>query len=289
MSTAVKSVQSQTAIRTARRRRISLGHIPLTILAIFSLLPLVLLTVNSIKTNFELKSAPFAPPTALHFENFAHAWDVGKLNLAFGNSLLVSSTTVLGVCLLGGMAAYTLARYGNTLTHLVMTYFLLSLSVPALLYIIPLFAIWRRLNLTDNLLGIIIIYCAIYMPFSVFLLRSYFLGLPPEIEDAARVDGCDELGVFRHVIIPLSWPAFASVAVIVGIWSWNEFLFAITFLHTPEVSTVAVRYTAFTGQYSTDYASISAAGVMMMAPAMILFLLLQRRFIEGMVAGGLKA
>lgn len=77
--------------------------------------------------------------------------------------------------------------------------------------------------------------------------------------------------------------------MIVGIWSWNEFLFAITFLHTPEVSTVAVRYTAFTGQYTTDYAGISAAGVMMIAPAMILFLLLQRRFIEGMVAGGLKA
>jgi raffinose/stachyose/melibiose transport system permease protein len=158
-----------------------------------------------------------------------------------------------------------------------------------LLYIIPLFVIWRRLNLTDNLLGIIIIYCAIYMPFSIFLLRSYFLGLPTEIEDAARVDGCGELGVFRHVIVPLSWPAFASVAVIVGIWSWNEFLFAITFLHSPETSTVAVRYTAFTGQYSANYAQISAAGVIMMAPAMGLFLLLQRRFIQGLVAGGLKS
>src|SRR5258708_5898399 len=284
MSTAVQTVQRQ----AKRSRRVSLGHIPLALLTVFCLLPLVLLTANSIKTNFELKTTPFAPPTALHFENFAGAWKVGQLYWAFGNSVLVSSTTVLGVCLLGGMAAYTLARHGNRVTGIVMTYFLVSLSVPTLLYIIPLFVIWRRLNLTNNLLGIIIIYWAIYMPFSIFLLRSYFLGLPAEIEDAARVDGCDELGVFRLVIVPLSWPAFASVAVIVGIQSWNEFLFAITFLHSPEVSTVAVRYTAFTGQYSTDYAGISAAGVMMMAPAMALFLLLQRRFIEGMVAGGLS-
>jgi raffinose/stachyose/melibiose transport system permease protein len=157
-----------------------------------------------------------------------------------------------------------------------------------LLYIIPLFVIWRRLGLTDNVLGVIIIYCAIYLPFSIFLLRSYFLGLPSEIEDAARVDGCGEFAVFQHVIVPLSWPAFATVALIVGIWSWNEFLFAITFLHKVEVSTVPVRVMQFTGQYVTSYAYISAAGVTMILPAIILFLVLQRRFIQGMIAGGLK-
>jgi raffinose/stachyose/melibiose transport system permease protein len=135
---------------------------------------------------------------------------------------------------------------------------------------------------------VIIIYCAIYLPFSIFLLRSYFLGLPSEIEDAARVDGCGEFGVFQHVIVPLSWPAFATVALIVGIWSWNEFLFAITFLHKPEVSTVPVRVMQFTGQYVTSYAYISAAGVTMILPAIALFLILQRRFIQGMIAGGLK-
>ena len=282
------STSVQTGQLPLRRRRISLAHVPLGLLTVFSLLPVVFLTVNSIKTNFELKSTPFALPTGLHFENFSHAWDVGQLSTAFVNSLFVSSSTVIGVCLFGGMAAYTLARLGNRLTSLIMTYFLLALSVPALLYIIPLFVIWHHLGLTDNLIGIIIIYWAIYMPFSVFLLRSYFLGLPTELDDAARVDGCSQVGIFRHVIVPLSWPAFASVAVIVGIMSWNEFFFAITFLHTPAISTVAVRYSAFTGQYSSDYASISAAGVMMMVPAMLLFLLLQRRFIEGMVAGGLK-
>ncbi len=264
------------------------SHFLLISLTIFCLLPLILLFMNSVKTDHEIKTIPFGLPATPQWRNFVEAWQIAQFTLAFRNSLLISGSTIFIVCFLGGMAAYALSRYTMRGANVLLTYYLLALTVPALLYIIPLFVIWRRLHLTDNIVGIIIIYCAIYLPFSVFLLRSYFLGLPHELEDAARVDGCGEFAVFRHIIVPLSWPAVATVALMVGIWSWNEFLFAITFLHKPEASTVAVRYTAFTGQYVTNYAYIAAAGVTMILPAILLFLALQRRFIQGMVAGGLK-
>ena len=164
----------------------------------------------------------------------------------------------------------------------------MRLTVPPLLYLVPLFYLWTRLHLINTLPGLILIYSALYLPFGIFLLRAYFINLPHEIEDAARIDGCSEWQTFVRVIVPLSWPAFTSVALIVAVWSWNEFIFAITFLPSQDMQTVAVRYATFTGQWVSNYAYISSAGVIMILPAVVLFLLLQRRFVEGMTAGGLK-
>ena len=105
-------------------------------------------------------------------------------------------------------------------------------------------------------------------------------------EDAARVDGCGEFNVFRRVVVPLTWPGFASVGLIVGIANWNEFIFAVTFLPTQSMRTIAVRYVSFSGQYTQDLAASTAAATIMIFPAMVLFLLLQRRFVAGMTAGG---
>jgi raffinose/stachyose/melibiose transport system permease protein len=153
---------------------------------------------------------------------------------------------------------------------------------------VPLFAIWYHLGLVDTLQGIILIYSAIYMPFGIFLLRSYFVGLPPELSDAALVDGCSDFGVFARIVMPLSWPAFGSVGLIIGVWTWNEFIFAVTFLHTDQSETVAVRFNSFVGQYVSNYAYMAAAGVIMILPAVLAFLSLQRRFIAGLTSGALK-
>jgi raffinose/stachyose/melibiose transport system permease protein len=263
-------------------------HIPLILLAAWSVVPLFFLFINAVKPEDEIQRAPLALPTILEWTNFSRAWETADFGTAIRNSLIVSAATVALICLFGGMAAFALARYKMRGNGLVTSYFLLTMTLPGLLYIVPLFSLFRNLGLTDNLLGIIIIYTAIYMPFSIFLMRSYFLGLPPELEDAARVDGCSEFGLYRYIIMPLSWPIYASVALIVSVYTWNEFLFAITFLHEPEISTVAVSYRSFTGQYVSEFSLISAAGVIMILPGLILFVILQRRFIRGLVAGSVK-
>lgn len=266
----------------------TLIHIPLLVLAIYSVVPLLFLFINAVKPEREIQRAPLALPTTLDWTNFTRAWETADFGTAIRNSLIVSGSTVLLICFVGGMAAFALARYKMRGGGLITSYFLLTMTLPGLLYIIPLFSLFRGLGLTDNLLGIIIIYTAIYLPFSIFLMRSYFLGLPPELEDAARVDGCSEFGLYRHIILPLSIPIYASVALIVSVYTWNEFLFAITFLHEPEISTVAVSYRSFTGQYVSEFSLISAAGVIMILPGLLLFVILQRRFIRGLVAGSVK-
>lgn len=276
------------AARTDRLRGFPWVHLPLLLLLLSAIFPVGLLAMNSLKTDVEIKSAPLAPPTVLHPENYLNAWNAAKYNIAFGNSLLVSAATIVGVCLIAGLAAYGLTRLRLPGTEAISTYYLLAVTIPAQLYLVPLFFVWVRLGLSDSLVGLILIYLAIYQPFSIFLLRAYFLGMPEDIEDAARVDGCSEFQVFSRVVIPLSAPAFLTVAVIVGTWSWNEFLFATTMLHKPELLTVALKYVVFTGMFDVDFAQQSAAGMMVILPVMILFLALQRTFVQGMISGGLK-
>ncbi len=278
--------------QTHRRRSLPWGHLlihlPLLLLTCTALFPLALLLVNSVKSNFAIQANAFALPGALHWENFVNAWNDAGYTVAFRNSIIVTSGTVFLVCLFGGMCAYGLTRFQVPGMNVILIYLLVSFSLPGLLYLVPLFILWHNLHLIDTLQGIILIYTAQQIPFAIMLLRSFFIGLPRELEDAARVDGCAEFGVFRRIILPLAWPGFASVGLIVGITSWNEFIFAVTFLPTQGMQTVAVRYAAFSGQYTQDLAASTAASVIMILPAMILFLLLQKRFVAGMTAGGVR-
>jgi raffinose/stachyose/melibiose transport system permease protein len=275
----------------ARRHRASLVwfvHAPLLLLVVATFAPLYVLFVNAVKTDLDIKADPLGLPATIHLDNFVAAWTTAGYTTAFRNSIIVTGATVLIVCLTGGMCAHAMANLRLPGQNVVLVYLLLAITVPPLLYLVPLFILWTKLHLINTLPGLILIYSALFLPFGIFLLRAYFINLPHEITDAARIDGCSEWQTFRRVVVPLSWPAFASVGLIVGVWSWNEFIFAITFLPTQSLQTVAVRYASFTGQWVSNYAYISSAGVIMILPAVILFLLLQRRFVEGMTAGGLK-
>lgn len=274
--------------RAARVARAALPHLPLIVLALYALVPLAVLVVNSFRSDDAIKQNPLGLPEAWHADNFINAWNTAGYSLAFRNSLIVSGCTIVIVCVLGGLAAYSLALLNPPWGGLMGLYYLAASTIPSILYLVPLFAIWHQLGLVDTLGGIILIYAAIYLPFGIFLLRSFFAGLPIELSDAARVDGCSDLGVFLRVVVPVSWPAFGSVALIIAVWSWNEFVFAVTFLHSSQTETVAVRFNAFVGQYVSNYAYMSAAGVIMIVPAMLAFLSLQRQFIAGLTAGALK-
>ena len=150
----------------------------------------------------------------------------------------------------------------------------------------PLFFLWQRLGLVNNLFGLIVIYIAINAPFAIFLLRSYMVQLPRDFEDAARVDGASEWQVFSRIVVPLSWPGFLTVGLVVALSVWNEFLLATVFLTEQELFTVVTSYYNFATRFSRDWAMTSAAAVMMILPVIVIFLALQRRFIEGLTQGG---
>jgi raffinose/stachyose/melibiose transport system permease protein len=153
---------------------------------------------------------------------------------------------------------------------------------------VPLYFIWARLGLVNNLFGLIIIYGALYSPFATYLLRSFLVSIPMDFEEAARIDGATDLQVLLRVILPLAWPGFLTMVLVVGLGVWNEFLFAVTFLQDAELKPIATSVLGFQTRYSRDWGLTSAASMIMIIPIIILFLSLQRQFIEGLARGGLK-
>ncbi len=278
-------------LRPQTKRTVSLvpNYVILTLLVIFSLAPLTNLVFNSFKSIGEVGHNPLGPPQEILLENYPKAWERGNFSVTVRNSAIIVFGTVIGICIIAGLAAYALARLNLPGADALTMYFLVGTSMPVQLFLVPLFFLWNKLGLIDNILGIIPIYWAIWSPFATFLLRSYMVSIPRDFEDAARVDGASEWQVFAKVMIPLCWPGFLTTGLCVGLWAWNEFLLAVTFLHRPEVRPITTSYWAFVSLYQTDWGLTSAAAVMMILPPVILFLSLQRHFIEGLTRGGLKA
>ena len=273
--------------RQQRESRV-FNHFFLSILVVFSLGPIVLLGLNSVKSNSELGLNPLGLPKQVRLENFGNAWEKGEFARTFKNSVILVIGTVAAELILGGLAAYSLARKNPPGANLVMIYLLVASTVPIWLYLVPLFFLWRQLGLLNTYHGLILIYTALNAPFSIFLLRSYLIGLPVELEDAARVDGANELQVLLRIIVPLAWPGFLTVGLVVGLGIWSEFQVALIFVHNPDMFPVTTSYFKFTDRYGRDWAMTSAGAFMMIAPVLVLFLALQRRFVEGLTQGGVK-
>jgi raffinose/stachyose/melibiose transport system permease protein len=203
------------------------------------------------------------------------------------NSLIIVSGTVAGVLVIAGSAAYAMARLGLPGTNSVMAYLLIVSSLPIQLFLVPLFFMWTRIGLYDNLFGVIIIYWALYSPFATLLIRSFMLQLPASYEEAARLDGAGELTVLVRVVLPMVWPGFLTAALVSGLAAYNEFVVVVTFVQSNDKMPVATSFFSFQQGYTTNYTLISAAGMIMLAPMLILFLLLQRRFVQGVSSQGL--
>ena len=260
----------------------------LVLLALFALGPLVILAFNSLKSNAEIGRNPLGLPLSPVFENFPAAWTQGDFATTMVNSIILTGGTVVGVCIIAGTSAYAMARLDLPGTDAVLLYLFVASAVPFQLFLVPLFFLWSTLNLTNTRFGLILIYWAIFSPLATLLLRSYLVGLPRDFEDAARIDGANELQVMLRVVLPLSWPGLLTVALISGLAAWNDFFFAITFIQDNNLKPVTTSFLAFQTNFSQDWGLTSAAAIYIILPIVVLFLILQRRFISGLTAGGLK-
>jgi len=275
---------------TTKGRQIS--HAPnyviLTVLLVFSLGPLLVMAFNSLKSRTDVGDNPLGLPQRIIWSNYREAWDVGNFSTTMVNSGFLVAATVIGVLLLGGMAAYSLAKLDLPGAGALMLFLLVVSSLPIHLFLVPLFVLWRELGLLNTFYGLILIYIALNAPLAIFLLRSYMIQLPRDFEDAARVDGAGEWQIFARIVVPLSWPGFLTVGLVVSLSVWNEFLLATVFLQDESKFTVVTSYQNFATRFSRDWSLTSAAAVIMIVPIVVIFLTFQRRFIEGMTQGGTK-
>ncbi len=284
----IRNTAFQRGRNKERSKLLVFNHTVLLFLTAFAVIPLAVLTFNSLKTELEIGRNPLGPPTQLITENFAEAWDKGNFAVTMRNSVIYVVVTIAAELVLGGLAAYALARKRPPGSDLLMLYFLVASTIPIWMYIVPLFVQMRTMKLLGTFHGLIIIYIAGNAPLTIFLLRSYMIDLPRELEDAARVDGANEFQVLTRIVLPLTKPGFLTVGLVVGIGVWNEYTLALTFVHDPSRFPVTTSFAKFVDRFDTNWALTSAGAIIILFPVLVLFLALQRQFIEGLAEGGIK-
>jgi raffinose/stachyose/melibiose transport system permease protein len=274
--------------QTLGRSTIFISYFILAVAAVTALFPLSLMVVSSLKKSTEIVANPLALPSALQWSNFSRAWTDAQLGRSLLNSTETTGLAVILICSTCSMAAYALAHRTGPGLRWISAYLLGTTTLPIQLYLFPLYFGFAHLGLIDNVFALSFVYTAVFSPFAIFLLRTYFLAIPKELEEAAVIDGANRWQVFYYVLLPLVSPGILTVALISGLNVWNEFLISSTFLQSHDQQTAVVRFYTLGGQYSSDWGEIMAAAILIVAPAVGLFLLMQRRFIQGMATGSVK-
>jgi raffinose/stachyose/melibiose transport system permease protein len=273
---------------TESRVTLTIVYAALGILLFITLFPIALMVLNSVKPSTQIVQNPLAWPETFRWDNFTRAWEDARFARTLWNSLVLTATTIVLVCTTASLSAYVLARRKIKTWKIVTFYLLATTTAPIQLFLFPLYFGFARLGLINNPIAVAFIYTAVYSPFAIMLLRTYFLAVPKELEEAALVDGATQWQVFRLVFLPIVSPGILTVALIIGLYSWNEFLIATTFLQGRDNMTAVVSFFQLSGQYSSDWGEIMAAALIIVLPVVILFVALQRRFIEGMAGGSVK-
>ncbi len=262
-------------------------YILLIALTLFMLVPFYWMVISSLKENKDVFSVPMQWwPEVFHWENYQRIWDRIPLLTYFKNTAkLTIITTIIQLCT-SCFAAYgfTKCRFKGRDTIFLM--YVTTIAVPWQVYMIPQFVLISKMGLNDTHLGLILMQS--FSAFGVFLIRQFYLSIPNELCEAARIDGLNEYGIFRKVVFPLGKPAMATLTIFTFTNVWNDFMGPLIYLKTQEKKTVQLGIRTFISQYGADYAYIMAASVCSLIPVVIIFLSCQRFFVEGVAASGIK-
>ncbi len=253
------------------------------------LVPLIWVVFSAFKSAPELLKNPFGIPEVWRWENFAEAWQVGRVGNYLGNSVIYTVAIVAGVVALSTAAGYALAMLPLPGRDGVLVLFMLGLMVPFQSFMIPLYYLLRDIHLLETYWGFILPGIAFRLPFGIFLMRGFFRGLPSDLADAARVDGANEWQAFRQVMLPLAGPGLAAQIIFQFVWAWREFLMPLVFVQSEALRPVSTGIMFFFGRFTSQRDLIAAGVVIAMVPMVVIYLILQRRFIEGITAGALKS
>jgi raffinose/stachyose/melibiose transport system permease protein len=250
--------------------------------------PVAFGVLGGFKDNGQLSTTPFDLPHPWVPENYTDI--LGSLGFwrPLGNSILIAGATTLLVVLASAMAAFVFARYAFRGRELLFTLFTVGLMFPFAVAILPLYILLRELNLLDNPLGVILPQVAFGLPVTIIILRGFFRTIPPDVEEAATLDGCSPFGFFWRILLPMARPALATVSVLAVVASWNSFMLPLVVFSDPAYWTLPLGVNQFRGQYAADTARILAYVVLAMVPALLLYVLAERQLVSGLTSGATK-
>ena len=257
-------------------------------LAVVWLYPVVWTLANAIKPGADIYRAPWDLPWPPAIGNIGEAWSRGQLGAALTNSAYITAMTVAAVLVVSVSGAYSLTRLRPPLRAVFFIVVLAPLIVPTDVLIVPLFSMFRALGLINSLPGVALFNVMANVSFATLLLTGYFRTIPRDVIDAARVDGAGRIEVLLGIMVPLARPGIVAVAVLVAVFTWNDFSGSLVLIQKPDAFTVQLALTRFSTLYATDQGLTFAGMAIAILPPLLLFLVLQRSFIQGLAAGAIR-
>lgn len=275
--------------KSRARAVLGLRLLLLSLGAVVMIVPFAYMLATSFKPNsLALEVPPQFIPRDPTIANYRDAWSSNHFGRYFVNSLGVAVATTLLSVLLSSMMAFAFTRLRFPGRRLLFGLLLVGLMVPTMMLIVPQFLLAKQLQLLDSYLGLVVFYAGGALALNTFLLRSFFQDIPRELEEAMVVDGAGPWKRYRQLILPLSRPALATVAIFTFLASWDEFVWALTIINDPSKRTLPIAIALFQGQYATSWGIVFAASAIAVLPVIAIFVALQRQFIGGITAGAVK-
>jgi ABC-type glycerol-3-phosphate transport system permease component len=270
-------------------RRRGWKYASMIVVAAFALFPIYYLVITSLKTRAEIYSrTPDLWPNHPNWHEYTSVLGEGHVGRALLNSLIVASGTMVICLIVGALAAYALARWRLKITHLLLMAVLMTQMFPLVVLVIPLFVIMRKAGLLGTYWSLIITYLAFSVPLAIWVMRSFILTIPEELEHAARIDGATRIGAMVRVVLPLAAPGLATVAVLAFLEGWKEFLLALTFLNDENKKTMPLVLQQFVGRGDVDWAKVMATSVLYTLPVAVVFLLARKHLMTARTGGAVK-
>ncbi|MFV2010797.1 MULTISPECIES: carbohydrate ABC transporter permease [unclassified Micromonospora] len=259
----------------------------LTVLGLAVLVPFGWMLVSSVKLDSQVLTVPIQwIPQEFHFDNYVRIWDRIPLGTYLYNSMFLSVTITFLQVLTGSFAAYGFAKISFPGRDLLFLAYIATIAVPWQAYMVPQYIIMERLGLVNTHLSLILLQA--FGAFGVFLMRQYYLTIPDELTEAARIDGLNEYGIWARIVLPLSKPALASLALLTFVNTWNDYMGPFIYLTSNDLWTVQIGLRTFIGLYEAEYAMIMTGSVLSILPILVVFLFGQRYFVQGIATSGLK-
>jgi ABC-type glycerol-3-phosphate transport system permease component len=257
------------------------------LIAAVILYPLVWMTYSSFKENADIFANVFALPSSLYLGNYVTVFTQGAMGLYFRNSLFISVVSVAGLLVFSSLAAYAFASFRFRGSTPLLMILLLGLMVPPQALIISGFKLMSILNLIDTYWALIFTYFG-WTSFGILVLRNFFQSVPRDVKDAARVDGAGHWQMFSQIMLPLARPSISTIAIFYFMWVWNEFIYPLVYMQTPEKYTIPLGVLFFNGRYTVEWGLQMAALAVATIVPLAVYYMFQKQFIRGILAGALK-
>ena len=263
------------------------NHTTLMLFTLIIIYPVVWMVLASFKTSGEFVNNVWGVPSVLDIDNYHRAWELANLGRALVNSLIISLGTVALVVALASIAGYAFAKFRFRFSAIILLVLIFTMQAPT--PVIPFYVLFVRLDLTDSYIGLILGIASGSLPLSIFIFQAFFRSIPNELREAAKIDGCSEFSAFLRVVMPISGPAVATVAILTFVGAWNEYFLPLLLVRSPEIRPLTLAVQVFFFQYGrVEWTDVFAALSIASIPMIVVYVFMQRWFIQGLTSGSIK-